>query len=247
MQNFKLLIEYDGTRYSGWQRQVEQPTIQSEIEKALATMTRTTVTLLGAGRTDAGVHALGQVASFRCDTRLEPDQILKGLNSLLPPDIAVLECRHAPEDFHARFSAKGKRYRYRVLNREVRSALERRTSWFIHTPLDLAAMQQAADQLTGRRDFKAFESAGSPRAHTVRQVTAAEWVRDRQQPGLLVFQIEADGFLRCMVRNIVGTLVAVGRGTLAPASIDAILDSRDRRQAGPTAPARGLFLVAVQY
>lgn len=246
MHNFKLTIEYDGTRYSGWQRQAEAPTVQAEIEKALAAMTRTAVTLLGAGRTDAGVHALGQVASFRCDTRLEPAQILKGLNSLLPPDIAILECRHAPEDFHARFSAKSKRYRYRVLNREVRSAVEHRTCWFVHTPLDLAAMQQAAGRLIGRHDFKSFESAGSPRAHTIRDVAAAEWVHD-PPAGLLIFQIEANGFLRCMVRNIVGTLVAVGCGKLSPASIDAILAARDRRQAGPTAPARGLFLVEVLY
>jgi tRNA pseudouridine38-40 synthase len=246
MQNFKLTIEYDGTRYSGWQRQAEQPTIQAEIEKALSAMTRTAVTLLGAGRTDAGVHAVGQVANFRCDTRLRPDQLLKGMNSLLPPDIAILECRHAPEDFHARFSAKRKIYRYQVLNREARSALGRHFSWFIHTPLDLAAMRQAAGCLVGRRDFKAFESAGSPRAHTVREVTAAEWVHDRES-GLLLFQIEADGFLRCMVRNIVGTLAAVGRLQLDPLRIEAILESRDRRQAGPTAPARGLFLVEVQY
>ena len=246
MQTFKLTIEYDGTRYSGWQRQAEAPTVQAEIEKALAVMIRTAVTVHGAGRTDAGVHALGQTASFRCDTRLDRDQILKGLNSLLPPDIAVLECRRAPEEFHARFSAKAKRYRYRVLNREIRSALERRNSWFVHRPLDLAALLQAAGRLIGRRDFKAFESAGSPRAHTIRNVTAADWVHDPPS-GLLLFHIEADGFLRCMVRNIVGTLVAVGRGKLDPAGIDAILASRDRRQAGPTAPACGLFLVVVRF
>lgn len=246
MRNFKLTIEYDGTRYSGWQRQAAAPTVQAEIEKALGTLTRTAVVLLGAGRTDAGVHALGQVASFRCDTRLDPDQLLRGLNSLLPPDIAILDCRRVPEDFHARFSARSKTYRYRVLNRAVRSAVDRHTCWFIHTPLDLSAMQAAALGVIGRRDFKAFESTGSPRAHTVRNVTAAEWVRDPGS-GLLLFQIEADGFLRCMVRNLVGTLVAVGRGKMEPARIAAILDSRDRRQAGPTAPARGLFLVEVRY
>ncbi|MFO7706680.1 MAG: tRNA pseudouridine(38-40) synthase TruA [Desulfobacterales bacterium] len=246
MPNFKLTIEYDGTRYRGWQRQAEPPTIQAEIEKALAAMTRAAVTLIGAGRTDAGVHALGQVANFRCDTRLAPEQILKGLNSLLPPDIAIRECRRAPDEFHARFSARSKRYRYRVLNREIRSALDRHTCWFVHTPLDLDAMQQAAGRFIGRRDFKALESAGSPRAHTVRHVTVAEWVMDRDS-GLFVFQIEADGFLRCMVRNIVGTLVAAGRGKLDPAGVEAILASRDRRQAGPTAPARGLFLVDVAY
>ncbi len=250
MHNFKLTIEYDGTRYSGWQRQANEPTIQAEIEKALSAMTRTAVTLHGAGRTDAGVHALGQVANVRCDTRLTPDQILKGLNSLLPPDIAVRECSRVQEDFHARFSAKRKTYRYRILNREVRSAVDRHFSWFIHTPLDLAAMQAAAGRLVGRRDFKAFESAGSPRAHTVRQVSAAEWGHERES-GLSIFRIEADGFLRGMVRNmvrnIVGTLVAVGRGKLDPAGVEAILASRDRRQAGPTAPARGLFLVEVHY
>ncbi len=246
MRNFRLTIEYDGTRYSGWQRQAEEPTVQAEIEKALATMTRTAVVLLGAGRTDAGVHALGQVANFRLDTRLAPDQILKGLNSLLPPDIAILECRQVPEDFHARFSAKSKTYRYRVLNREVRNAVDRHTCWFIHSPLDLPAMQAAARSVIGRRDFKAFESTGSPRAHTVRHVTAAEWVHDLNS-GFFIFQIVADGFLRCMVRNIVGTLVAVGRGKIEPTRMAAILDSRDRRQAGPTAPARGLFLVEVRY
>ena len=246
MNNFKLIIEYDGTGYSGWQRQSSTPTVQAEIEKALATLTRSAVTVHGAGRTDAGVHALGQVAHFRCDTRLSPHQLLKGLNGLLPPDIAILECLRVPEDFHARFSAKSKTYRYRVLNRAVRSAVDRHACWFIHTPLDLPGMQAAAGGVIGRRDFKAFESTGSPRAHTVRHVTAAGWVQDPNS-GLLIFQIEADGFLRCMVRNIVGTLVAVGQGKMEPARIAAILDSRDRRQAGPTAPARGLFLVEVRY
>jgi tRNA pseudouridine38-40 synthase len=245
MKNFKLTIEYDGTAYSGWQRQTDDPTVQAEIEFALAQMTRSKIAVIGAGRTDAGVHALGQVANFRCDTRLAPDAILKGLNSLLPPDIAIRDCCLMPEEFHARFAAKSKRYHYRILNRAARAAVGRDYAWFIHRPLDTRAMGQAAEHLLGRRDFKAFESAGSPRAHSVRHVLHAVWTEAEDQ--CMTFQIEADGFLRGMVRNIVGTLVAVGLGKLDPQGIDEILSSRDRRRAGVTAPARGLFLVQVYY
>jgi tRNA pseudouridine38-40 synthase len=245
MKNFKLTIEYDGTAYSGWQRQTDDPTVQAEIEFALAQMTRSKIAVIGAGRTDAGVHALGQVANFRCDTRLAPDAILKGQNSLLPPDIAIRDCCLMPEEFHARFAAKSKRYHYRILNRAARAAVGRDYAWFIHRPLDTRAMGQAAEHLLGRRDFKAFESAGSPRAHSVRHVLHAVWTEAEDQ--CMTFQIEADGFLRGMVRNIVGTLVAVGLGKLDPQGIDEILSSRDRRRAGVTAPARGLFLVQVYY
>lgn len=245
MKNFKLIIEYDGTNYSGWQRQAQEPTVQAEIERALGFMTRSAVTLIGAGRTDAGVHALGQVANFLCDTRLGPEAILKGLNSLLPGDIAVRDCRPVVEGFHARFDAKSKLYHYRILNRATRSAVGRNYAWFIHRPLDLAAMRRAAAVLVGRHDFKAFESTGSPRAHTLREVGAADWVEGEDR--CLIFQIEADGFLRCMVRNIVGTLVAVGLGKLAPGDVRTIMDARDRKRAGATAPARGLFLMEVRY
>jgi tRNA pseudouridine38-40 synthase len=245
MKNFKLIIEYDGTHYLGWQRQVIGPTVQGEIERALSSMTGTAVTLIGAGRTDAGVHALRQVANFSCHTRLNPEPILKGLNSLLPPDIAIHECHLVPHAFHARFDAHSKVYQYRILNRATRSAIERNYAWFIHVPLDLDAMRRAAGYLVGRRDFKAFESTGSPRAHTVRTVLAADWLDNGG--GRWTFQVEADGFLRCMVRNIVGTLVAVGRGKLAAPDLSHILDSRDRKRAGPTAPGRGLFLAEVKY
>jgi tRNA pseudouridine38-40 synthase len=245
MANFKLILEYDGTRYNGWQRQAEAPTVQAEIERALASMTRSPITLFGAGRTDAGVHALGQVANFRCDTRLGPEALLKGLNSLLPPDIAVRDCRRVPEEFHARFDARSKIYRYHLLNREARAAVGRSYAWFVHRPLDLEAMRRATEAIIGRHDFKAFESAGSPRMHTVRNVTNAGWTA--QEDRRLTFQIEADGFLRCMVRNIVGTLVAVGLGRLAPGDLREILDSRDRRRAGAAAPPQGLFLVSVRY
>jgi tRNA pseudouridine38-40 synthase len=246
MKSFKLVIEYDGTNYNGWQRQATEPTVQAEIEQALSVMTRSDITLIGAGRTDAGVHALGQVAHFRCETRLDPEAILKGLNSLLPPDIAICDCRLVPADFHARFAAQSKIYRYRILNRAARAAVGRNYSWFIHRPLDVQAMQQAAHFIVGRHDFKAFESSGSPRAHTVRHVMAAQWVEEREQ-GLLTFQIEADGFLRGMVRNIVGALVAAGRGRIQPADIAAILASRDRRRAGAPAPPQGLVMVEVKY
>jgi tRNA pseudouridine38-40 synthase len=246
MTNFKLTIEYDGSAYNGWQRQAEAPTVQAEIERALGSMTRSTVTLIGAGRTDAGVHALGQVASFRCETRLLPEEILKGLNGLLPRDIAIRDCCQVPDDFHARFSAKSKCYHYRILNRATRAAVGRDYAWFIHQPLDVGVMRLAAERLIGLKDFKAFESAGSPRAHTRRHVLQAVWVEGAEDHHL-TFRIEADGFLRGMVRNIVGTLVAVGLGKLDPPAIEAILASRDRRRAGVTAPARGLFLVEVKY
>jgi tRNA pseudouridine38-40 synthase len=244
-KNFKLIIEYDGTNYSGWQRQAQEPTVQAEIERALALMTRTTVTLIGAGRTDAGVHALGQVANFRCETRLEPEAILKGLNGLLPGDIAIRDCRQVPDGFHARHDAKSKVYHYRILNRDMRAAVDRAYAWFIHRPLDLNAMRRATGVLLGRRDFKAFESTGSPRAHTLRNILATDWVQGEDRR--LTFWIEADGFLRCMVRNIVGTLVAVGLGKLEPNDVEAILEARDRKRAGATAPARGLFLMEVKY
>jgi tRNA pseudouridine38-40 synthase len=246
MKNFKLIIEYDGTNYHGWQRQAAEPTVQAEIEQALAAMTRSDITLIGAGRTDAGVHALGQAAHFRCETRLDPESILKGLNSLLPPDIVICDCRLVANNFHARFDAQSKIYRYRILNRAARAAVGRSYSWFIHRPLDVRAMQQAAHFIVGRHDFKAFESSGSPRAHTVRHVLAAEWI-EAQKQGLLTFQIEADGFLRCMVRNIVGTLVATGLGKIPPAEVATILASRDRRRAAATAPPQGLFMVTVNY
>ncbi len=245
MPNFKLTLEYDGTAYRGWQRQADGPTVQAEIERAIAALTGSPATVIGAGRTDAGVHALGQTAHFHSATRLGPEVLRKGLNALLPQDIAVRECLRVPESFHARYDARSKRYRYRILNGEVRSPLERHRCWFFHRPLDLDRMRRAAAHLVGRRDFKSFESSGSPRAHTVRCVSAADWSLDDQ--GFFRFEIEADGFLRGMVRNVVGTLVAVGSGRLSPEEIPRILEARDRRRAGGCAPAHGLFLLRVTY
>jgi len=243
--NFKLIVEYDGTDYCGWQRQPDRPTIQAVLEDILQRMTQAPVTLHGSGRTDAGVHALGQTAHFRCRTRLTPGDLHKGLNSLLPADIAVRACQKVPLAFHARFDCRWKRYRYRICNRPVRPAVGHRYAWYIHHPLDLAAMQAATRHLVGRHDFKSFESSGSPRAHTVREVLEAAW--REAEDGHLAFDIRANGFLRGMVRNIVGTLVAVGMNRRQPETLPELLRAADRRLAPATAPPQGLFLMHVQY
>jgi tRNA pseudouridine38-40 synthase len=245
VKNFKLTIEYDGTQYHGWQRQPNGPSIQQAIETAIETMTRRKVPLIGSGRTDAGVHALGQTANFKCETRLEPDEIQKGLNSLLPRDIVIRQCRTVHPEFHARYDVQSKRYRYWILNRHLPSAIGRQYSWWIRTPLDIPAMQQAADLILGEHDFKAFEATGSPRGHTRRHVMQAHW--ERQTRERITFDIAADGFLRYMVRNIVGTLVSVGLHRITPARFQEVLNAMDRSQAGATAPAHGLFLVEVIY
>ncbi len=245
MSNFKLTIEYDGTAYHGWQRQKNDRTVQGEIERALATMTRRPIVLTGSGRTDAGVHALGQTANFHCQTTLSPETFRKGLNAILDEDIVVRGCETVPDAFHARFDAVGKVYRYHILNRPLPDAVGRQYHWHIRALLDMAAMGEAAAALPGTHDFKAFEGTGSPRSHTVRTVSRAEFTTEKA--GCPTFWIEADGFLRYMVRNIVGTLVEVGRGKISPEGFGEILRSRDRSRAGATAPARGLFLVRVLY
>jgi tRNA pseudouridine38-40 synthase len=245
METFKLVITYDGTSYHGWQRQKSDRTIQGELEKALKTMTGESISLMGSGRTDAGVHALGQVASFKSNAGHSPEIYLNGLNSLLPDDILIQKCAPMKPTFHARYDAKSKIYQYRILNRNMPSVMERRYVWHIKRKLDVAAMQAAASHLVGSHDFKAFEGTGSPRTSTVRNITQAQVsspVQDR-----ILFDIEADGFLRYMVRNIVGTLVEIGRGNFPAEDVHGILLSRDRKCAGATAPARGLFLMEVRY
>jgi len=244
-KNFKLIIEYDGSLYHGWQRQKDDRSIQGEIEKALQKMTTNRVTVIGSGRTDAGVHAEGQVASFKCDTRLEPETLLNGLNSLLAEDTVIKVCEQVSSSFHARFDAKSKIYHYKILNRPTPAAIGRKYSWLIRKSLNQDAMRAAISHIIGHHDFKAFEGTGSPRQHTTRQVYSADLIE--QQSGLLVFHIEADGFLRYMVRNIVGTLVDVGMQKLTSDDFKSILDSKDRSQASATAPAHGLTLVKVIY
>ena len=246
MQNFKLVIEYDGTAYHGWQRQSNTRTIQGAIENALKTMTGHSVTLIGSGRTDAGAHATGQVASFCLETRLTSDVFAKGLNSLLPPDIVIKDCAAVDETFHARYGARSKVYDYRILNRPTPAALFRQYAWHIRNPLYLEAIRTAMLCLKGEHDFSAFEGAGSPRSHAVRTVTDVN-LAGKDADGYVVFSIKADGFLRHMARNIVGTLVDVGLGKISPEAFEDILISKDRKQAGTTAPAHGLFLREVKY
>ena len=243
--NYRIIVEYDGSAFHGWQKQKADRTIQGEIEKALLTMTGKKIVINGSGRTDAGVHAYGQVANFKSDAALDAEAFLKGLNSLLPDDIVIRGCRQVDERFHARYDVKRKTYRYHLLNRVVPSAIMRRYVWFIRRPLDVAAMQEAAGHIVGSHDFKAFEGSGSPRSSTVRNVFRAQFLSKNTED--IVFEIEADGFLRFMVRNIVGTLVDVGRGKLTPDGFREVLLSGDRNFAGATAPPRGLFLMEVVY
>jgi tRNA pseudouridine38-40 synthase len=245
IRNFKLTIEYDGSAYHGWQRQKGARTIQAAIERALTAMTRQPVTLVGAGRTDAGVHAIGQVANFKCHTALTADIFQNGLNSLLPEDVVIRQCCEVAEDFHARYSAKSKRYAYRIINQPIRIAIGRQYAWHMLKPLDPVAMQAVVPHLVGTHDFSSFEGVGSPRKHSCRHVIQARLLQTDQST--LVFEIEADGFLRYMVRNIVGTLVAIGRGKLSPEDFPRIIAAKDRGQAAATAPAHGLFLLEVKY
>ena len=244
-RNIRLLLEYDGTRYHGWQRQAEDLTIQGVVEAALQRLTREAVALIGSGRTDAGVHARGQVANFRTESAIPLTAFHKGLNSLLPRDIVVLSATEAEPSFHARKSARAKTYEYRILNRGNRSPLNRHYAWWIAPPLDLTAMAGAAAVLPGEHDFTAFRASGSDNINPVRRVLAAGWREG--DGGWLTFTITATGFLRGMVRSLVGTMAEVGRGK-APATILAeLLESGARHLAGPTAPPQGLYLVEVFY
>jgi len=245
LQTFRLIIEYDGSGFHGWQRQKKDRTVQETIEKALAIMTREKVTVIGSGRTDAGVHALGQVACFKTRSRLDARVFLTGLNSLLPGDVVVHACDPMPDVFHARFDVASKRYRYHILNRPIAPAIGRQFVWHIRKPLDTAAMTQAAMIMLGTHDFKAFEGKGSPRDHSIRTVTYS--TIKATGDGNLTYDIQANGFLRFMVRNIVGTLVEVGLGKIDSQKVRKILQSKDRSRAGATAPPQGLFLMDVTY
>ena len=245
LKNFKLIIEYDGSAYHGWQRQTDRRTVQGEIEDALKTMTGGRITLIGSGRTDAGVHARGQAANFHCESELAPSVFQRGLNSLTPDDIVIRSCESVDKTFHARFDAKSKTYTYRILNRSLPAALCRQYAWHIREKLDIDAMDLAVSHLVGIHDFKAFEGSGSPRSHTTRHVMKADLFQENDH--CLVFEIEAEGFLRFMVRNIMGTLIEVGRHKITPDEIQAIRRSKDRNLAGPTAPAHGLVLMKVDY
>jgi tRNA pseudouridine38-40 synthase len=247
MPNIRLTLEYDGTAYHGWQRQASAPTIQGAIEHAIATIGREPVSVIGAGRTDAGVHALAQTANFHTRVTLEPTAWQRALNALLPDDIAVLAAARVGDSFHARRSAHGKRYRYTVINRPSPAPLSQRFAWHIARPLRLAPMRRAAASLLGAHDFRAFCAAD--RSHSASEPARCRLTRCavRRVGAAITFELDGDRFLKYMVRNIVGTLVDVGLGKRAPGEVADILCSCDRRNAGRTAPPQGLTLVAVAY
>ena len=243
--NYKLTIQYDGSRYDGWQKQGNtENTIQGKLETLLARLTGESVELQGAGRTDAGVHALGQVASFRLDRERSPEQLLTELNRWLPEDIAVVRAETADPRFHARLSARGKIYRYSFRLGGVPDVFRRKYQYRVEEPLNLEAMAHAAALLTGTRDFRSFCSNRRYKKSTVRTVHSIELHREGSD---LDLWFRGDGFLYHMVRILTGTLLEVGLGQRDPEDVPAILEARDRIAAGKTAPARGLTLVDVLY
>lgn len=244
MPTFKLVLEYDGTKYHGWQLQPHLPTIQGTIAAAIQRVARHSVSVTGAGRTDAGVHALGQVAHFATTARLTAGEWLRALNGLLPPDIAAQTVEEVPEAFHARFSAISKLYRYHILARSPRSALARNRLLHYPYPLDLDAMNVAARALIGTHDCSSFQGSPTETENPVCAVTTVTVARIEDD---VTIAVEANRFLKQMVRAIVGTLLDVGRGKRSAGDMAKILAARDRAQAGPTAPAHGLYLVRVDY
>lgn len=260
-RSLKIVLAYDGTDLVGWQRQPAGISVQALVEQALTAVEGRAVAVVGAGRTDAGVHALGQVASCRLEHPIPAAELARALNARLPEDVRVLRVEEAPDLFHARYGACAKTYRYLVLNDSLVSPFERRYVWHVPRPLDVEAMVQAAGSLEGRHDFAALQGAGSAATTTVRTI---EYARVRplammevaggltlsaRPPGgrLVAFDVRGDGFLRHMVRNAVGTLVDIGLGRRPASSMGELLASGDRTKAGPTAPASGLFLVRVDY
>jgi len=245
-RNVKLLIAYEGTKYHGWQKQVGQMTIQEILEGAVGRIVSHRVKIIGAGRTDSGVHALGQVCNFHTQSNISLEGLRKGLNSMLPQDIRVLSAEDMGPDFHSRYSAKRKIYVYRILNRQEPDIFARRYEWHIPVPLNASVMAECLNTLLGRHDFSAYRSSGSSNRNPVRTMYRAEMAREADGHRLILL-FEADGFLRHMVRNIVGTVVATGMGKFSVEDFLEITRSRDRDRAGKKAPANGLFLVKVIY
>lgn len=244
-KNIRLILAYDGTRYHGWQRQKNRESIQEVIEDQLYLMTREHIRLIASGRTDAGVHALNQVCHFITSTKLDPQTLQKGLNSLLPNDIFIKQADYMPLDFHARYSARSKTYEYRIINQPEPDIFFRFYSWHIQKNLNLDEMEKCLSALIGEHDFSAFKSTGSENKNPIRKMLRAELENTSQGRVNLFF--EANGFLRHMVRNMVGTMVEVGLGKLGYSGFLNIFESKDRCQAGIKAPPQGLFLVDVKY
>lgn len=242
MTNYKLVLSYDGTDFRGWQRQLDKRTVQGVLEEALAQISGEKITVAGAGRTDAGVHAQGQVANFKGDLRLKENELRQALNALLPDDVKILSLRRAAPDFHARKMAKSKIYRYRIYNSRLVSPFLLRYVLYWPAPLDIRKMAEAAALFEREADFTAFSSNRLLRPG--RKVLRSE-IRKRGKE--IIYTIEANGFLKYMVRTIVGTLLEVGRGKMEPEQIEDIFRENKRSLAGPTAPAKGLCLVKVIY
>jgi len=240
----KLTIEYDGTNYSGWQFQSGQDSIQARIEAALEMIFKTSVRIRGSGRTDAGVHARAQVATFTLPRAFDADELHRALNSILPSDIAIAKAETVDDAFDPRRHAIARVYEYRILNQPWRSAIEHRYSWLIRDPLDLDRMNQAARCFIGEHDFAAFRTLGSVVRTTVRRVHASEWRREGEH---LIYRVEAGSFLRHMVRTMVGVMAEVGRAKMEPEFVAELLARRNRSMAPAAAPSRGLFLVEVRY
>jgi tRNA pseudouridine38-40 synthase len=247
MRNLKVTIQYDGTDYVGWQRQDTGVSIQALLEEALAPIEGSPVVVHGAGRTDAGVHAVAQVATFGLEAAIQPAILARALNGVLPPQVRVMAVEEVEPGFHARFSASGKIYEYRIINAPIVSPFLHRYVWHVAHPLDLDAVREGSALMVGTHDFASFQGSGSSVTSTVRHVRSLEWEDGGGYDLPLIMRIEGDGFLRHMVRNIVGTLVEVGIGRWPPSALGAILAARDRGQAGRTAPPQGLFLMRVLY
>ncbi len=256
MHSIKLTLAYDGTAYAGWQIQPQKTTVQGVLEATIERITGKPTRTLASGRTDAGVHALGQVVGFRTESKLSPQTLLRALNAELPRDVAVLEAADVDDDFHPIRDAISKRYRYVIHDGPTRDVFNRHYAWQVKGPLDAEAMCRAAGGLLGRHDFSSFESAGAPRQDSIRTITD---IRVRRSPitaaacgfapqnHSITIEVEADGFLYNMVRAIVGTLVEVGRGRQSESWPAEAMAATDRGKAGPTAPPQGLLLVCVNY
>lgn len=242
--NVKILLEYDGTNYNGWQRQKNARSIQEVLEEAISAITGEKIRVTGAGRTDAGVHAAGQVANFKTNTRIPVEKLPYAINSRLPVDIVVKEARMVSEEFHARLSAKAKVYSYTIYNAPFPSPLLRNYTYFFPLPLDMGAMKEAASQFVGLHDFSAFRASGSPVKSSVRQINRLEINRCQD---LIKIEIEANGFLYNMVRIIAGTLLDAGLHKINPGEVASIIRSGDRDRAGKTLPPQGLCLLKVVY
>lgn len=246
MIKYKIVVQYDGTSYHGWQMQRGVPTIQRRIEEVLERILACPTRVHGAGRTDAGVHAVGQVAHFLADWNHSPTDLQRACNALLPPDIAIPSLEPTDNDFHARFSAKSKTYVYTILSHPLRSPLMRLYSWHIPHQLATEDMNRAAEHLKGSHDFSAFGSPTDGTVSTIREILDARW-STRGQEGIMQFTIRGTGFLRYMVRSLVGTLLLVGRRRISASEFYSILESCDRSKSGPTAPAHGLCLHSIDY